>query len=562
MAKEKQSEYTQKNKEFIFLYEIVGILCILLALISIAKLGIVGKYGMLTFRLLFGDWYFLFLLLLGVLGIYFLFVHHHFTIKNIRYLGIILIVLSIIIISHFSMHEFVINYEGNALKNTLLLYLDYFKNNRPNMMKGGGVIGAILFYILYFLFSKVGTIIICIFTVFIGVVFICKKTVFEFIKIIISTIKNGFGGAKSCSRKIKDSIKKFNDNYFEDILVIKPYSKHCLDNDEINLTNQDKVMTEYVNRTRNALKHLKIIYQNINYIVCNHISVIFIKSYQHINYDVLRITLEKIYNEPFLIRYDQKNDLLIIEINNVVGYSLFMREGLYNSDKKSMELIIGKDDRNNYVECNNNLIIVSNCTKEYQRYLLSLILFFKFKKNINDYNIIMIDLNSAFKDYENIFNEYYSNMNNLSKLKDNLDIILNKLSDNQYPTIDEYNKQNDEKIKIPIIFVNGLNQILNDYDKYKLIEYMIITGKNIGYRYIMSLLDNNINNNEIMKHFDYRLFLKNNLDLTKKYISELMITTMNQEVEGFLKYKNLLIRVSLLMIKDTEIKKLKLNKKR
>lgn len=562
MAKEKQSEYTQKNKEYIFLYEILGIISILLSLISIAKLGIVGKYGMLTFRLLFGDWYFLFLLLLGVLGIYFLFAYHHFTIKNIRYLGIVLILLSIIIISHFSMHEFVINYEGNALKNTLLLYLDYFKNNRSNMMKGGGMVGAILFYILYFLFSKVGTIIVCTFTIFIGIVFICKKTIFEFIKIIFSTIKNGFGGAKSCSKKIKDSIKKFNDDYFEEIKVKKPYSKHYLEDNLVNLENQDRKMIDYINKTKDALNHLKIIYQSISYTLCNHISVIFIKCYQHINYDVLRITLSKIYSEDFLIRYDQKANLVIIEINNIVAFSLSMKEALQNASKANMNLVIGKDDRNNYVECNHNLVIVGNNTIEYKRYLLSLVLFFKFKKNINDYNIIMIDLNSDFKDFEKVFSNYYNDANCLSLLKESLDEILNNLCDHKMTTIDEYNKQNEEKIKIPVIFITGLDKILSDYEKYKLIEYMIITGKNIGYYYIMSILDNNINNNEVMKLFDYRLFLKNNLDLTKKYLSELMITTMNNEVEGFLKYKDMLIRVSLLLIKESEIKKLKINKKR
>ena len=132
MAKEKLSEYEQKTKEFIFVYEVAGIVCLLFSLISIARLGIVGKYGMLTFRLFFGDWYFIFLLLLGALGVYFLFVHHRFTIKTIRYLGTVMIALAIITLSHFAMHNFVSKYEGNSFKNTMFSELtSWLSGNEP-----------------------------------------------------------------------------------------------------------------------------------------------------------------------------------------------------------------------------------------------------------------------------------------------------------------------------------------------------------------------------------------------------------------------------------------------
>lgn len=561
MSKEKQSEYTQKNKEFTFIYEVAGIICLLIALISIAKLGIVGKYGLLTFRLLFGDWYFIFLLLLGALGVYFLFVHHHFTIKNIRYLGIILVVLSIIIISHFSMHEFVSEYEGNSFKNTIFLYLEYFKNYRPNMMRGGGIIGCIFFYILYFLFSSVGTIIVCGFMFFMGIVFICKKTIFEFIRIIINTLRNGFGGAKNYSKKIKGCIKKFNDDYITERKKVKPYSRKILEEQINDLNKQNKQIIYYIEATRGALNHLGISFQNISYIVCNHISVIFIKSYHHINYEVLRLTLAKIYNEPFLIRYDNKNDLLVIEISNISPRYLSMKEALLNCKETNFSLILGKDDRNKYVDCVENLIIISNNVYSYYKYFLSLCLFPHFRKDIMDYELIMIDLYSNFNQVSSIFNKYETNKSYFSILKDNLDNLLNKLSDKNYTTIDEYNKKEDEFIKRPIIYINGLDKIMNDYEINKILEYLFITGTNVGYLFITSILDNNINNESIIRYFNYRIFLKNDLSITSRYFSSLMIDSIDDTREGFLKYQDILIRISLLMINDTEIKKLKIEKK-
>lgn len=548
MSKEKQAEYVQKNKEFIFIYEILGIICLLLALISLTRLGIVGKYGMLTFRLLFGDWYFLFLLLFGALGIFFLFVHHHFTIKNIRYLGIVLIVLSLITLSHFSMHEFVSSYEGNNLKNTILLYFDYFKNFRPNMMKGGGIVGCILFYILYFLFSKVGTILICCFTIFVGIVFICKKTIFEFIKMILSTIKNGFGGAKSYSHKIKEGIKRFNDDYLVSKKDIKPLSKRYLKDNTETLSNQDKVINDYLLKVKNELIHLGIHFKSINYLVCNHISVIFIKSYQTINYDVLRISLCKIFNEPFLIRYDNLNDLLIIELNNVFPLYLSMKEAVY---KNEYRLVIGKNDRNELVDGKENIVIVGRNVK---RYLLSLCLYPYFFKSINEYEIIMIDLTNDFVKYKDLFSFYYDSYG-IMEVKRKLDELLEELEAFKLNSIDELNKGRNEKIKKPLIFINGLNKIISDYEMYKVIEFLLISGSNVGYRFICSILDNNINNNSVIKHFNNRIFLKNDFDITKTYLSDLMIRSMS-DVEGFLKYQDSLIRISLLMIDDDEIKKI------
>lgn len=548
MSKEKQAEYVQKNKEFIFIYEILGIICLLLALISLTKLGIVGKYGMLTFRLLFGDWYFLFLLLLGALGIFFLFVHHHFTIKNIRYLGIILIVLSLITLSHFSMHEFVSSYEGNNLKNTILLYFDYFKNYRPNMMKGGGIVGCVIFYILYFLFSKVGTILICCFTIFAGIVFICKKTIFEFIKMIFSALINGFGGAKSYSHKIKEGIKRFNDDYIVMKKTIKPLSKHYLKDNTETLSNQNKIINEYLLKIKKELMHLGIHFKSINYLVCNHISIVFIKTYQNVNYDVLRISFCKIFNEAFLIRYDNLNDLLIIEINNLIPLSLSMKEAVKISD---YQLVLGKNDRNELVDGRENIIIVGRNVK---RYLLSLCFYPYFFKSINDYEIIMIDLIDDFKYYKDLFSAYYDSYG-IMELKRKLDELLEELDAFKLNSIDELNKGRNEKIKKPLIFINGLNKIISDYEMYRVLEFLLISGSNVGYLFICSILDNNINNDSVIKHFSYRIFLKNDFNITKTYLSDLMIRSMS-DVEGFLKYQDSLIRISLLLLNDEEIKKI------
>lgn len=557
MAKEKLSEYEQKSKEFIFIYEVAGIVCLLFSLISIARLGIVGKYGMLAFRLMFGDWYFIFLLLLGALGVYFLFVHHKFTVKNIRYLGIIMISLAIITLSHFSMHNFVSKYEGNSFKNTILLYFDYFKTGRSNMMVGGGIIGCILFYLLFLLFSKVGTIIFCIVTIFVGIVFICKKTVFEFFKMINQWIKKCFGGAFKYSKKVNSKIRQFSNDYIIKDKGFKPLPLRKLSNSVVDTSSENKKMIKYVMDIKKELSRLCIFYQDISYIVCNHISVVFIKTYQQVNYEVLRVSLCKILNEPFLIRYDKTHDMIVIEINNIVGSTLNMKEALVHSLDKPLELIIGKDDRNEYVVCNENLLIVSNDNEIYRNYLTSLILYPKFQKTIDEYEIALLDLNYNLTDM-NIPGIKYSNSSEfLNEIKSKIDEKLEILNNNNTNNIDEYNKNSPEKLKKSLIYINGVEKIDDNYDYKQILEYLLITGGNIGYKFIVGCTADSSNMANLIKVFSYRVFLTNNFNNVENYINHRMITSINGKIEGFLKYRDLLIRISLLMIKKEELSKIK-----
>ena len=73
MAKEKKMVLEQNKKELTFYYELIGVITILISLIALARLGVVGYYIMMIFRITFGDWYFAFLLALLLYGIYCLF---------------------------------------------------------------------------------------------------------------------------------------------------------------------------------------------------------------------------------------------------------------------------------------------------------------------------------------------------------------------------------------------------------------------------------------------------------------------------------------------------------
>jgi hypothetical protein len=58
MGKEKKMYIEQNKKELTFYYELIGVSTILLSLLALARLGLVGYYLMMSFRIVFGDWYF------------------------------------------------------------------------------------------------------------------------------------------------------------------------------------------------------------------------------------------------------------------------------------------------------------------------------------------------------------------------------------------------------------------------------------------------------------------------------------------------------------------------
>ena len=152
MAKEKVQNIGIKEKERLFHYEILGIVLLVLSMLAISKMGLVGQYLMLITKVLFGDWYFLIFLLMILYAIRCIIVHTRLKINNIRYLGIFMMILSLILLSHFSMHRYLKSYEGNILVTTIKLYVNSFSTESADSISGGGIIGAILFYLCYYLF--------------------------------------------------------------------------------------------------------------------------------------------------------------------------------------------------------------------------------------------------------------------------------------------------------------------------------------------------------------------------------------------------------------------------
>ena len=467
MGKEKKLYLEQNKKELTFYYELIGVGTILMSLLALARLGIVGYYLMMSFRIVFGDWYFVFLFALLLFGIYCLFKHQPLNVLNMRSVGIILLMIALLTLAHFSMHNYVSEFGTSYIKMTFGLYLDYFKNYEEGMIVGGGIIGMLFFYLFFTLFSKVGTIVIVVFISIVGLSFSFNKTIgetFKFVKKIVvkgwnilsnirQTIKYGIKvkdvEKTPKERKIKD--KKQGIDYSIEMLS-EPIRQNFIITEEKHALSLKKTIG-------NILNNMNVFYQDITYEISEHITTCKVDTLVNINLDKLYMRLKSCLTERFLITKDIDSPKIKIEIDNIDINSPFLKTMLLEQKKymNNLRLGIGIDTSNELVEIDfkkqhNVLLINSNVDiirEMYEGYFLML----KIKLVKIKHSLIFLD---PLKMHKNLKNEeyYYDDIKEgLEKIKKDVEKILAILNQQNCQDIYEYNKRNNGELVVKFVFI-------------------------------------------------------------------------------------------------------------
>ena len=198
------------------------------------------------------------------------------------------------------MHRYVKNYEGNSLVTTIQLYFNSFKTENAESIVGGGIIGASLFYLCYYLLSEVGVILISILLFFLGIVFICKKTIKDFIKMMIAFFKRVYALLNKTGKKLRNKIDEYDLSYTKSKVKFK-ISK---------INNTEYYNREYEFAKRNVetikkvLNSMNVFYNDITYIICRNITVYFISSHYHFSYEAFGRNLKN-YIHNFQLKQDE-----------------------------------------------------------------------------------------------------------------------------------------------------------------------------------------------------------------------------------------------------------------
>ena len=195
MAKRKRRQSRNKNliKQTIQ-FELVALLLIAIAIISLANLGKGGHSVVLFFRFFLGEWYFLGPIGMIIYGGYLMWKRKRPFLYSVKLMGLYIIIASIILLTHIPLFELPSN--GNRFGNPSVIEItwDLFMKEawgqaNPDGL-GGGMVGAILFVLFYFLFDEAGTKIFAIVLMMIGFILFTGKTFGGALNKIFSSLWN------------------------------------------------------------------------------------------------------------------------------------------------------------------------------------------------------------------------------------------------------------------------------------------------------------------------------------------------------------------------------------
>ncbi|GAA5415162.1 DNA translocase SpoIIIE [Paraliobacillus ryukyuensis] len=185
MAKKKRKP-NQKKLQQQLKYELMGILFIFLAILgsgaSAISEGVIPNWLELLFRLFLGIWYSIASLVLFITGLYLMIKRKMPVFFNRRLIGLLIVFLSVLLITHIKAIESMLTSGGSILQLTWNNYVGYFNGQLPASELGGGLIGGLLFTFTYILFSANGAQIVAFFSIVIGILFITDFSLGDFLE--------------------------------------------------------------------------------------------------------------------------------------------------------------------------------------------------------------------------------------------------------------------------------------------------------------------------------------------------------------------------------------------
>lgn len=195
----------KKNKGYSI--EIIGIIFIFISVLAIGEFGFVGHFFANAIRFFVGETYQLFSVFGILLGIQYIFNGQNPTFKTNRFIGSILLYAALLVWLHLRLFEPIMEADVNILSATWHRLPNLLDASAATQSIGGGMVGALLYAVSYFMFANVGTYILIAILAFIGIMSIGN---FSYKK-LFTEIKNILGGffnwIKDILVKIKDSLQ-------------------------------------------------------------------------------------------------------------------------------------------------------------------------------------------------------------------------------------------------------------------------------------------------------------------------------------------------------------------
>ena len=538
MPKEKKKFIDEKDEKVtLFYYEIIGAIIIILSIVTLGKLGKIGEVFSKIFKVMFGDWFFIFVFIILFIGIYYLFIHEPFYYKHNRFIGVIFLSVMIIIFSHFSIHNYIENSISNDQLNgentsyigkTWSLYKSYI-NSSYNSSLGGGLIGALIFYIIFLLTGKIGIILIGLLLGVLSLSLIFNTPFLDIFKWGFNRIRGTGSLFKSFNNFFRYELgKNLNKNDFK--LPLKIFNYNLFEEVFSKNNNIYEKNNEYILKIKDKISEILIInkikYVKTNYVISKYISTINIYTLGIYDKDKIISIFESIKDEiNEIIFYD---NIIKIQFLNKIYSDVYVYDLICKLDKSKNMIPVGLDLDNNIVLLNSieyeNILLIGE-DNEINSYIFSYITILYLLNKSNEFELYIYDSNknntNIYINYINVYESIYSFIEHIKKYIEERIEFLNECNVSNY---NEYlNKFSYVKKKLKKSYII-INSIINDIDDYNEIEEDIIYlnqhAKKCGITFIYAVSNYKYINNVINSVFECKLIFKCSNELLFKFANE------------------------------------------
>ena len=577
MAKDKKRLVDEsEQKETVFYYEITGFILILFSFITLGKLGSIGSLIGKLIKVLFGDFYWLFLILLLLYGVYLLFMHNKISIKNTKCISTIMISIIILIVSHFPVHNYLSSFEDKSYITLLLSFYKEYLNGFNVEYLGGGLIGAFIFFGINYLFGITGVIIIVIISIILSISLFFNKPIFEIGKSFIikgKSIKKYF---KNFNNFFKYEIGKNETKEKSFYNKSKVPVKFLNDIDEsVAIKMQEKKSLEIKSIIKSVLKNYNISYNDLDIYVSYKITTFNFIIYDHLDNEILQVIINKLSD---LIEYDMlysyleegNYNQLLIQIANEYLYTLTLHTLLLKCvNIYGITNPLGITYNNEIFEYDeiktSSILLLGNHHSGIRTFINAQIIKNLIKGGLKKYEFIFFDPHNTFNIFDGLgennisLDSFFNNINRI--IEDRLSLFVEK----KVNTYNEYNNvimknEEGEELKKVICIINEIYISDIEGDSYKYIvnklNYITQFSKKIGIELIYVIREHDLVDNLLLSAFDLKIIFNSTNELSNKVINNDNAYYLQGEGDAIAFYKSGGTRIQTPLITDKEIHKI------
>ncbi|MDE6661051.1 MAG: hypothetical protein K2J93_04465 [Anaeroplasmataceae bacterium] len=285
----------KKDYLYVAVCTCVSILCILL----IGRVGLAGRILALFFSFLIGD--FSTAILAFILGycVIFLIFKKRLDTHHISFIGCVFIFIAVLMFAHLGLYDALGMSSTNVLSKTLDLYKHYLKSYNISYSCGGGIIGALVLQVSCLLVSKIGSILLGIAFMFIGICYLANLKLLRIFK----------GGhlTKFPKQAIAATQKYFKSLHYPTISkkATKKMTMQSLEDTEeqVNFTLQNEINKEKFQSFKEFVRERKI-YVMVDSYHTSYSSSRFLMKFAHKNEDEIKTILGFFNRQCFFIKQE------------------------------------------------------------------------------------------------------------------------------------------------------------------------------------------------------------------------------------------------------------------